>query len=159
MEGLLPLIVLAIVAYFLWHLIRRSRGRSTTVRTEGTIQGPGEFACEVVGESKYQRHLEKIAGGRTEESAQLHKKAVLALEDDNQHDKDAVCVRIDGLRVGYLPRPMAKMYRKRLAEQNAPIGHYPIGHYLCEALIVGGWDRGEGDKGHFGVRLDLPIED
>ena len=152
MEGLLPLIILGIVAYLLWRIFRRRT--STTVRTEGSIQGPGDFACEVVGESKYQHHLERIAGGRTEEGADLRKQAVLALEDDNPHDKNAVCVRIDGLRVGYLPRPMAKMYRKRLAEQNAPIGHY-----LCEALIVGGWDRGRGDRGHLGVRLDLPIKD
>jgi hypothetical protein len=153
-EGLLPLIVLAIIAYFVWRVVRRSRAGTTTVRTEGNIQGPGEFACEVVGESKYQHHLEQIAGGRTEESAELRKKAILALEDDNPHDKNAVCVRIDGLRVGYLPRAMAKMYRKRLAKQDAPIGHY-----WCDALIVGGWDRGDGDKGHFGVRLDLPIQD
>lgn len=132
MEGLLPLIVLGIVAYLVWRTFRHRN--STPVRTEGSIQGPGDFACEVVGESKYQHHLERIAGGRTEEGADLRKQAVLALEDDNPHDKNAVCVRIDGLRVGYLPRPMAKMYRKRL-------------------------DRGEGDRGHFGVRLDLPIKD
>jgi hypothetical protein len=107
----------------------------------------------MVGESKYQRHLDKIAGGRTEESAQAAQESDLALEDDNPHDKNAVRVRIEGLRVGYLPRPMAKMYRERLAEQSAPIGHY-----WCEALIVGGWDRGGGDRGHFGVRLDLPIK-
>jgi hypothetical protein len=153
MEAFLSLIVfVAIVAFLLWQLVLRLRGGTTTVRTEGAIHGPGDFACEVVGESKYQHHLERIAGGRTEDSAELRKKAVLALEDDNPHDKNAVCVRIDGLRVGYLPRTMAKMYRKRLAEKNAPIGHY-----WCEAIIVGGWDRGD-DRGHFGVRLDLPIE-
>jgi hypothetical protein len=26
-------------------------------------------------------------------------------------------------------------------------------------MIRGGWDRGGRDTGHFGVRLDLPVED
>lgn len=28
----------------------------------------------------------------------------------------------------------------------------------CSAMIVGGWDRGKGDTGYFGVKLDLPVE-
>lgn len=39
------------------------------------------------------------------------------------------------------------MYRKQLAKQDAPIGHY-----WCDALIVGGWDRGGGDKGQVAAR-------
>jgi hypothetical protein len=152
MEGWLPLVFAAIIAYVLWRQFRRPG--PTTVRTEGNIQGPGTFECEVVGESKYQQELERIAGGRTEDSAELRKRAVLALEDDNPHDAKAVCVRIDGQRVGYLSRKMARAYRQQLAKQQLPIGHY-----YCDALIVGGWNRGRGDRGHFGVRLDLPIED
>lgn len=153
MEALGPIIVVIIIVLAVWSIARKSSG-SVAVRTEGSIQGPGEFACEVVGESKYQHHLERIAGGRSEDSAQLKKRAILALENDNPHDANAVCVRIDGLRVGYLPRKFAKSYREQLTRRNAPIGHY-----YCDALIVGGWDRGGGDRGHFGVRLDLPIVD
>jgi len=148
----LIVVLLATAAYIAWRTLRQ-RGGSSTVRTEGQIQGPGKFACEVVGESKYQEHLEKIAGGRSENSAKLRKRAILALEDDNPHDANAVCVRIDGLRVGYLPRRFAKSYREQLTKANAPKGHY-----WCEAIIVGGWDRGRGDRGHFGVRLDLPVD-
>jgi hypothetical protein len=148
---LLLIILLATGAYIAWRTLR-SRSGSTTVRTEGEIQGPGKFACEVVGESKYEDHLERIAGGRTEESANIRTRAILALEDDNPHDPNAVCVRIDGLRVGYLPRRFARSYREQLTKANAPKGHY-----WCTAVIVGGWDRGGGDRGHFGVRLDLPV--
>jgi hypothetical protein len=154
MEAFGPIIFVGIIALAIWSIARASRGTTTTVHTEGSIDGPGEFACEVVGESKYQDHLERIAGGRTEESARLRKRAILALEDDNPHDSNAVCVRIEGLRVGYLPRSFAKSYRQRLKEANAPTGHY-----WCEAIIVGGWDRGGGERGHFGVRLDLPVVD
>jgi len=29
----------------------------------------------------------------------------------------------------------------------------------CDAIIVGGWDRGNGDEGNFGVKLDLaPVD-
>lgn len=150
---LLLIIVLAIGVYVAWRVLRQRSG-TTTVRTEGQVQGPGKFACEVVGESKYQDHLERITGGRTEESANIRTRAILALEDDNPHDPNAVCVRIDGLRVGYLPRRFAKSYRAQLAKANAPKGHY-----WCAAVIVGGWDRGGGDRGHFGVRLDLPVVD
>jgi hypothetical protein len=27
----------------------------------------------------------------------------------------------------------------------------------CKAKIVGGWDRGEGDRGYFGVKLSLAL--
>ena len=58
---LLLIIVLAIGVYVAWRVLRQRSG-TTTVRTEGQVQGPGKFACEVVGESKYQDHLERITG-------------------------------------------------------------------------------------------------
>ena len=145
---LLLIIVLAIGVYVAWRVLRQRSG-TTTVRTEGQVQGPGKFACEVVGESKYQDHLERITGGRTEESANIRTRAILALEDDNPHDPNAVCVRIDGLRVGYLPRRFAKSYRAQLAKANGPKGHY-----WCAPV-----PSTDDDRGHFGVRLDLPVVD
>lgn len=76
------------------------------------------------------------------------------LEDDNPYDINAVCITIQGLRVGYLDRAAAKAWRRQLKER-----HAPLGHYTADALIVGGWDRGADDLGHFGVRLDLPVKD
>lgn len=149
---LLLTIGLAAATYFVWRAVNASG--SQTVRTDGQVQGPGKFACEVVGESKYQHHLEQIAGGRSEDSAKIRKRAILVLENNNPHDAKAVCVRIDGLRVGYLSRAFARSYREQLLKANAPNGHY-----WCDALIVGGWNRGGDDRGHFGVRLDLPVND
>jgi hypothetical protein len=143
------MVVLPIGAYALWRLFRH---RDT--KTAGTIRGPGTFACDVVGESKYQVNLEHIADGRSEDSTEVRKQALLVLEDDNRHDSNAVCVRIDGLRVGYLSREMARGYRSQLKKQGIPLANY-----WCEAAIVGGWDRGPDDRGHFGVRLDVPVDD
>jgi hypothetical protein len=40
---------------------------------------------------------------------------------------------------------------RRLAEQRQ------VG--ACSATITGGWDRGDGDTGHFGITLDLAHPD
>ncbi|MCZ7599752.1 MAG: HIRAN domain-containing protein [Gammaproteobacteria bacterium] len=77
--------------------------------------------------------------------------AHLVHEDDNPHDRYAVRVDIHGKTVGYLSRELALEFRKSIAE----LGH-PGLTAKCNALIVGGWNRGDGDTGHFGVKLDLP---
>ena len=146
------LIVIGVAAYWFWRFLRQRA--AAAVKTAGTIRGSGNFACEVVGESKYQANIEHIVGGRSEESAEVRKRALLVLEDDNRHDGKAVCVRIDGLRVGYLSREMARGYRSQLRKQGVPLANY-----WCEAVIVGGWDRGPDDRGYFGVRLDIPVEE
>jgi hypothetical protein len=117
------------------------------------INGSGLYELEVVGESKYQGTLKRICGGRTYDG--VHKKvtATLVLEDANPHDREAVCVKVGRQRVGYLTRENARQYRAKLKEA----GH-PGVLATCDALIVGGWDRGGGDVGYFGVRLDLPTE-
>lgn len=133
----------------------RSNSRSTSPsgRTIGAIDGLGFFECEVVGESRYQSALSDICGGKCRDGWELKKRALLALEDDNPHDPRAVRIDIDGRTVGYLSRRFAKGYRDRLELQKLPPGNF-----TCPALIVGGWDRGGGDEGHFGVKLDLPVE-
>ncbi|MDE2465490.1 MAG: hypothetical protein KGO02_17520 [Alphaproteobacteria bacterium] len=117
----------------------------------GTLAGPGTFEVEVVGESHYQKALEKLCGGRTEDSAEKKCQATLVLEDSNPYDSNAVRIDVDGATVGYLPRDTAKVYRQRLKEAGHP---QLLG--TCDAVIRGGWDRGNGDKGSFGIRLDLP---
>ena len=49
-------------------------------------------------------------------------------ESDNPHDSEAVRIEIQDQTVGYLDRETARSF----------------------------WDRGDGDRGHFGVKLDLP---
>lgn len=114
------------------------------------IRGTGDFSIDVVGESHYQQALERAAGGRSESGVDVVVKATLVLEDSNPHDDQAVAVRLDGATVGYLDRYKARAFRQIIATWNVP-PDYPL---RCMAKITGGWDRGNGDRGSFGIRLD-----
>ena len=118
------------------------------------LSGPGTYSVDIVGESKYQRALESICGGRTDESQEKIVEAILLHEDNNPHDNKAIRVDVEGETVGFLDRKLAREFRKRMKEA----GH-PGLVARCSAMIVGGWDRGRGDRGHFGVKLDLPTDD
>lgn len=112
---------------------------------EVAIEGPGAFAMNVVGVSKYQRVLEVAA----EEGALVE--AVLVLEDVNPHDNQAVAVLIEGERAGYLSRADARRYRADLAaagDANLSV--------RCKAKIVGGFETRTGERAQFGLKLDLP---
>ena len=115
------------------------------------LYGPGTFDIEVVGESHYQETIKAVCGGRTEDGTNLEVTACLVCENDNPHDNQAIRVVIGHQTVGYLSRENARIYRKQL-EKAGYEGHTAN----CQARIVGGWDRGGGDMGYFGVRLDLP---
>jgi hypothetical protein len=136
---------------FSW-LFGSDEGSSTaTMPVVNTKNTPGTYEVDVVGESHYQEALERICGGRTEDSQQVEVKALLIPDDNNPHDSEAVRVDIQDETVGYLDRETARSYRERMAEAEL------TGVVLrCDAIIVGGWDRGGGDRGHFGVKLDLP---
>jgi hypothetical protein len=133
-------------------------GRSARVELESpttdepvSLTGRGHYELKVVGESHYQLSLETLCGGRTFDGHNKPTLATLIHEDSNTHDEQAVRVEIDGITVGYLNRQEARSYRLALANT----GH--AGRVAtCAALIVGGWDRGDGDRGHFGVKLDYP---
>ena len=99
---------------------------------------------EIVGESHYQAALERLAGGRTEEGVDVPVRAFFTPEPENPHDPNAVAVTVSGERVGYLSRPSAAVYRGKLGTAVSS----------CEGRIVGGWDRGTGDRGFFGLRLE-----
>lgn len=119
-----------------------------------SLKGPGTYSLEVVGESHYQSALDSICGGRTEDGHDMIVEARLIHEDDNPYDDKAIRVEINGETVGYLNRANARQYRKKLNKAG-----YPGMDAICSAKIVGGWDRGGDDKGHFGVRLDVPTEE
>ena len=129
-------------------------GRNAEPSAVANLPGPGDYALDVVGESNYQSALASICGGRTEDGHNEIVQATLIHEDSNPHDSMAVRVDISGRTVGYLSRENARQYRKQLARA----GHPGI-TATCSAMIVGGWDRGGGDTGHFGVKLDLPVTD
>jgi hypothetical protein len=115
------------------------------------LNGGMQFDADVVGESHYQAALDAICGGRTEEGHEFETVATVARDDENGYDRHAVRVEIRGLLVGYLSRDDAKAFRKLLK-----LAGVPDVCIACPALIRGGWDRGGRDKGHYGVKLDLP---
>ena len=129
-------------------------GREATPATDEQIiriHGSGEIHFEIVGESHYQDALNKLAGGKTEDGHRIETEATLILDNNNQYDDKAVAVAIRGEKVGHLSRETARSYRKSLAEAGVPAATG-----VCGALIVSGWQRGSGDEGHYGVKLDLP---
>lgn len=117
------------------------------------LQGPGDFEFKVVGSSHYQTNIERLAGGRAEDGVEVFIAAMLIPEKGNPHDPQAVRVEIKGLAVGYLDRETARAYRVGINKAGRK------GQSLSVAAkIVGGWDHGMDDRGHFGVRLDMKGE-
>ncbi len=115
------------------------------------LEGSGDYDFEIVGEASYQDALEAICGGRTDWSQEKPVIATLIHEDRNPYDDQAIRVDVEGRTVGYLTRAGARQYRKWLAAQG-----YAGRTATCSALIVGGWDRDDRGRGHFGIKLDLP---
>jgi len=107
-----------------------------------------DYPTHVVGESHYQSALEMICGGKQEYGRGTWTDEVQLIPyDDNPYDKNAVRVDIDGNTVGHLKRADAVLYRQKYGKSVLP----------CEAIIVGGWDRGDEDRGNFGVRLNFRL--
>lgn len=113
----------------------------------------GEFEVEVVGESNYQRALSKHASHSDYGTTACL--AVLWPQPNNPHDKQAVAVLVDDDVVGYLNRDDARSFRyrlKRLGMTGATTS--------CDARIMGGGTRRDGERLYFGVQLDMqPLED
>jgi hypothetical protein len=111
---------------------------------------PGGKVVLVVGESHYQFALDAICGGKCKEGHRHACYAELRPEPDNEYDKLAVGVYVDGRKVGHLSREDASARQARLLALRSQ-GKLP----MCSALVTGGWRRGAGDEGYYGVRLDL----
>jgi len=113
------------------------------------IPGDGRFRFAIVGESRYQKELENICGGRRKDGAEHITEAVLIAEDENPADRNAIRVDVRGRTVGYLSRQDAFLYRERVR-----VGSLTSCAIQCRAKVRGGWDRGGENRGHFGVWLD-----
>jgi len=113
-------------------------------------EGKGDFEFEVVGESNYQMALALLAGEHGKENAEAQHTATLVLDDSNPHDPKAVAIRIDEIPVGYLAREDARSYRRRLGQKSLSGVNA-----TCEAIVVGGGTRRNGEKLHYGVKLDI----
>jgi hypothetical protein len=111
---------------------------------------PGGKTVQVVGESYYQDALDAICGGKCEEGYQLMCQAELRPEPDNEYDKRAVGIYVDSRKVGHLSLEDEKRRQSKLLALRLQ-GKRP----MCGALISGGWFRGPGEEGHYGIGLDL----
>ncbi|PTL78675.1 HIRAN domain-containing protein [Vitiosangium sp. GDMCC 1.1324] len=163
MVGLCVLATLALLTVLVVSSLRRPSGKTAPTATGDreptatslspitrTVLLPRGSTVHVVGESHYQPALERLAGGRSDESVRVDVVATLKREPDNRYDTNAVVVLIEGRQVGYLSREDAPVFQPLLKEMEAR-GEVAT----CSAVIVGGWDRGARGKGSFGVRLRL----
>lgn len=108
---------------------------------------------DVVGEAHYQDALNRVCGGKTHDGHNHECIAHLIPEPNNKFDKNAVRVVIDGRTVGYLSRSDAIEYHDALRTLGRSLTSVE-----CAAVVGGGWDRGGGDEGHYGVRLDCDFD-
>ncbi|MDP1873604.1 HIRAN domain-containing protein [Phenylobacterium sp.] len=111
----------------------------------------GSFPMEVVGESRYIDNFLKISGGYSRDGYDVECEAELVPEPDNAYDANAIQVRIEGLKVGYLPSEVAAGYVERL--EAAGFAGQPM---RCQARVRGGWRTNQHDRGDFGVKLGVP---
>lgn len=158
MTALLPLLLAAVLVYFLWRTIRHAGSNKThAVRpTAPALTWPalGDYEFEVVGESHYQPVLRTLAGDHGDDAADVQTTALVVPYDSNPYDNKAVKVLIDGHEVGHLSRDDARNYRRRLAAKKQ--GMVPA---HCGALIMGGFIGRDGKRASYGVRLDMkPFE-
>lgn len=119
------------------------------------IEGIGKYWLDVAGESFYSDSFMALCGDRSIFGVDMKVRAHLELEDDNPYDKNAVRVVIQGHQVGHLSREHARAFRRMV--RYGPLSVHEV--FECAALICGGWDKGGGDVGHYGVRLDLVLDD
>lgn len=117
MVGLCVLASLALLTVLMVSFLRRPSGNRVPTATGDTVPTttalppitrtvllPRGGTVHVVGESHYQRALERLAGGRSDASARVDAVATLKREPDNRYDTNAVVVLIEDRQVGYLSR-------------------------------------------------------
>lgn len=113
---------------------------------------PGTYEFDIVGESHYQETLATLCGGTCEVGHAFDTDALL-VPYCNAHDPHAVAVLMGECElVGHLKRIDAR--KLRIALKRIKLGGSSL---KVPCRIVGGWKRRNGDEGHFGVKLDLPI--
>ena len=114
-----------------------------------SITGKDRFDGQVVGTRYYEKNLEKICHGFTDDHITT---ALLIYDDFNAHDNMAIKVEIANKVVGHLSRAEAPHYRDKMCSN----GH--AGKTAgCKAKITARWNSDD-REGSYGVYLDLPDE-
>lgn len=119
-------------------ILSRLFGRKSTV----TLEGDGTFSVSVAGAAHYKSSLKK-ACPKLRNGKERIMDALLVMESDNPHDRNAVAVKIAGLKVGYLPRDLAPVYRKQMRK----LGHKSA-DAQCKAEVCL-------DDGDYTISLDI----
>lgn len=125
--------------------------RSVNTRPATAVLLGGDETLEVVGESYRQEELWRIVGGRQDDYVRFDVHAVLVPDDGNQHDRNAIEVRIDGTLVGYLSRDDAAHYRPGLLRAMQENGSQFV---ALHGVVCGGGPREDARIGFLGVFLD-----
>lgn len=120
----------------------------TTVRASVKWRD-GSFPMGVVGESSYQSELISVVGPYRSDGYDTEMWATIELEPTNPLDQNAVAVKINGRKVGYLERDQALRVGAQMREDG-------IDTSRCRARIRGGWQTSNLELGLFGVRLAIP---
>jgi hypothetical protein len=136
---------------FLRRLLGGSSAQSRECDAWRLAPSRDEAVLQVVGEGTYQDALGALGGRKTSDGpTSTDFLAGLIREANNRYDENAIQVQIDGRRVGYLSREDAIRYRP-VVDWAMAREHLIVAH----ARLTGGWDRGGGDSGSFGVILHV----
>lgn len=118
------------------------------------LAGDGSFRFHVVGESY---HLEALltmiraAPDDERQDGEVHKVAVLLPEPNNEYDRRAIAVMIDGMKVGHVPKTDTDLIHEVIDSLQDQGYRYPA----VQAVI--GWN-GDPRQVPVGVRYDLTYE-
>ena len=134
------LILIALSIYRLCYNPSRSVDESSLYQWPSS----GNFAVQVVGESKFQESLGKLS------QHGVYHTALLFLDDGNPEDYKAVAIYLNKRRVGYLSRKEARAFRRRLANNK-----FTGKHTLCNAKLAGGHKQKDGLTARYSVTLDI----
>jgi hypothetical protein len=122
------------------------------VVAEAADDGEQIVEVEVVGESYRQDALAAIAGPKGFDGKEHFVGVTLRCEPTNEHDANAIRVECHGQLVGFVSRDHAVMISPALQQSCG-------GVIEARGLIVGGWDRGDGDVGSYGIRAWISQRD
>ena len=131
-------------------LVYKRRKRDTRLLTDAPtlrLNGGSTYQYPVIGVSRYQYALKRIAGRGGDADQGINALATLIQEAGKDHAM--VRVEIDGAVVGFLPRDVAQEYRLRLIDAG-----YPDATAACRARITA--QRSATSEFSYSVRLDLP---
>lgn len=132
-------------------LLDKLKGAARPTAKPVVVSLPGGKMMQVKGESYNEPSFISICGPRSTDGYDLAVTAQLRAEPTNVYDRNAVQVLVNGRLVGHLSRDDAAEWSpillKRLRARNEVME--------CSARIRGGWGRGGGDTGNFGITLDL----